>query len=983
MTIEAEVATARSPSPAAAVAGALGAQPAAAGLAQLDGLALACVPRLSTALRALVDAGFGASPAQALDALVAALDGSADATSVRKIVPDGLWPLAQDEWNALKAKLVQRLPDKVKPLAAQLRDLGDAQPLPLVATGAADSIGPYFNVGGDLSAALEAQSSNAFDPSLADGGAVQASEAALRLGVAGKIGLKGAGKYTQPWGGVSIDAGATAQALLDFWFVRPKDEYLAAALSSADPRAFEPWSLASLRAARAAGFRRAALDLDGKLEMRAAFNAGAVAQYQYGAGGLLSSPIALNVQAGAQAKLSAAIEGRYALRIDVAEVGDVSIAVERSRKADRSASIELGVDAKIDGLAEQADAIVARILPSASNLLAQLDKYSDPVRVLKDEIERRIAASLGGGALKPYADSLALLVLGDTSAAKVTGEITDAITRAATGRIDDDLRALMGGGGARDAVITRAGAALTEWLGPAAAPAIMQAVTAEFGPAITQVTQELDARITSEVQKAGAALAQLLQPLQAVGQQVDALQAAARKDATAALQPVKDFLQRYAKLRDDVADALRKAGTERFSAKLAASMTRSADDRAIVNVRLGGSQDYLDEFLHQLWLGRLDLSLVIDAAGNPRPGVTRADGTFTETLAQETRAALAVDFLGFAGLDQVRALSNVVVTRDVTGRVTVAETSGAFEEVTQWFDWVKTARIDFTCGARIRDGGITVDAPQLTILYSMKEEDLALDDALAYLDGLVRAGLLSRGGYGEAKDLLARGATRQDQHLANAAIDLRMGLGENDWRAWLDHSDDQLFAIFCDAFVAAALASPLPGWDFRQALSLATGDGGDALQTFRDLALLPGDNNIVMAIYKKTGLNVDNRADLGRGVAQDIAGGMRVLRQCALAVGGIRTLTPLWRRYVKTAIDGLSSSSADVAAQLDQVGRQLLPQFAKVIQSAQTVVGNEKAVPVLTTGFVLGMLRATGRDAQLVPIHLAYEENGTHEFVVV
>ena len=58
-------------------------------------------------------------------------------------------------------------------------------------------------------------------------------------------------------------------------------------------------------------------------------------------------------KAGADVAVSASLAGQYVVVVDLEESGAVTLSVERSRKADASLALELGVDIGIEGLAEQ------------------------------------------------------------------------------------------------------------------------------------------------------------------------------------------------------------------------------------------------------------------------------------------------------------------------------------------------------------------------------------------------------------------------------------------------------------------------------------------------------------------------------------------------------------------------------------------------------------------------------------------------------
>jgi hypothetical protein len=108
-----------------------------------------------------------------------------------------------------------------------------------------------------------------------------------------------------------------------------------------------------------------------------------------------------------------------------------------------------------------------------------------------------------------------------------------------------------------------------------------------------------------------------------------------------------------------------------------------------------------------------------------------------------------------------------------------------------------------------------------------------------------------------------------------------------------------------------------------------------------------------------------------------------ILRQCALAVALIMDARETWRTFVDLALSTGGSIDTSILVRLDALNRKLTRQLVGAISSSMTFLRNEKTVPVLTSGVLLGMLRATGRDQQLLPLTLAYEENGPHELILI
>lgn len=503
--------------------------------------------------------------------------------------------------------------------------------------------------------------------------AVPASDALLRFQLAANFGAQGAATLPFEGGSASASGNVGAGVILDALYQWPATRTVADALVYAVGNLVAPWNLADVDAhlARAdAGAIRGLRRLEQKATGSMVF-AGSLAvgrTWAYDGQGFAAGMGELNANLSANLSLDVSWKRQGTFDFSVQRDADGSVVVEvtRDRGEADTFGLNLGADLSIKGTAQVVQPIVDRLLPDDANLMADLQKWSAPGQELADALIAKL------GAQNPFWGQLASYLLGVTSNTALVDELQPLLT-AAIQHSANRLIPFWGQINNPALVQQLAKDALTELgLQSDVIEPLIQPLIAPLQNAVTQLQADLQAKLAQLVLEGKAALAAKLAPLNAIGENVQALVAKVDDAATTLLVPVIKLLSRYESARKQVMDAVAAANDIKVGLALRVSRSRTLEQQSDLVVRFRAPGAARAQLIYRaLMLGRLDTVGALWSDAIAAHEVDAPSGTFTTTISRERALDLSVYFGDHIVDWSQTGTSAVKVSVDASGMVAI------------------------------------------------------------------------------------------------------------------------------------------------------------------------------------------------------------------------------------------------------------------------------------------------------------------------
>jgi hypothetical protein len=699
----------------------------------------------------------------------------------------------QSEWNAIATKLKSVLPASLQPLASPLNALDKPVTLPLMKaaqTGVlpAGSVSFDWNAGEQAEISFEAMNAAAVQSAGVDI-TLGTNEIALRAGVVGTLSASIAGSIVPAWGTIGIKAGTTESAELDLYVHQPANRILLESLLTIPNDVLVPGDLDSAFSATAAnGFAQVRMGLRGSLFVAGSITAGYQASAStpaFTAGAPELSVVAkIGVTLGAQFKR----DGAYSLVVQPDTANSVKVRIEQARNQNRTATMELGADVSVQGLAENLNPILEKLLPDDTALWNTIAADTDIRSLLNQELAK--VKWLAGN---PIANELAQILSGNVTVQSAAGAAEQWVSTQLTDLIHSNLPWLTADANAiatqaATAFLKRAGiddSRITDALAQLLSQPIKDAQT-RVGTAITGWIQNLTGHIDQT-------LVALLQPLGRIGEDVNALLATANASIDLLVAAIKKWFDAYSALRKQIFDGVKMAAEAQIALAITAEYTRQDTTTTAFEATFFKSTDTSRAIYRAAWLGRLE-GLQALATVAKQEGSAAVGGSVASTLSDKFSTGISIQFAGWELLATQTLYSEVTVNSDLGGRVLVVLGNAKIESVTAgWRESYKaTLGIDADLLGNLSDGRNHL---QLGAAFSVQDQELHPDELDTFIKGLTDFDVLAAEAGNGLYDRLSVGGAQRPSFLQNVSLGLLLQVTNADFQALLQIDSSHVFDL--------------------------------------------------------------------------------------------------------------------------------------------------------------------------------------------
>ena len=700
----------------------------------------------------------------------------------------------QSEWDAIASKLKSALPARLQPLASPLSALDKKVALPLLQAkqaGVVPAGAAKFNWNVTENAEISVEAMNA--AALQSAGIdieIGTNEIALRAGVDGGLSASIAGSIAPAWGTVGIKAGTDESAELDLYVRQPANRILLESLLAIPNDVLVPGDLDSAFAAAAnSEFAQVRMSLRGSLFVAGSITAGYQASETrpgFTAGAPeLSVVTKIGVTLGAQFKRA----GAYSLVVDRQADRAVRLRIEQGRTQNRTATMELGVDISVHGLAENLNPILEKWLPDDTKLWNAIATDSNVRSLLNQQLAR--VKWLSGN---PIANELAQILAGNLTVQAAADDAEKWITAQLADLIHSNLPWLTADSNAI------AGQAATAFLKSAGIDdgRLINLLAGLLSGPIGDAQKQAEAAIAGWVGKItkpiDQAIVGLLQPLGRIGEDVNALLKKIQDSIDPLVAALKKWFDAYSSLRKQVFDGVKKAAEAQIALAITAEYTKQDKTITTFEATFVKATNASRAMYRAAWLGRLEgLQTLADAATADK-SLVAFGGEIASTLSDKFSTGISLQFAGWELLATQTQYSEVTVKSDLGGRVLVVLGKAKIESVTAgWHErYTATLGIDADLLGNLADGRNHL---QLGAAFSVQDEKLHPDELEQFVHGLVEFGVLGpEAGYGLYDRLSVAGAQRAS-FLQNVSLGLLLQLSNADFQTLLRFDNQQVFDV--------------------------------------------------------------------------------------------------------------------------------------------------------------------------------------------
>lgn len=373
-------------------------------------------------------------------------------------------------------------------------------------------------------------------------------------------------------------------------------------------------------------------------------------------------------------------------------VRKLNIKLVRGKKKEHSRAFSLDASLGIEGLNEVGDVLIKRYLPKADKLIKELEEYKNFGQLLKNKLKDEWDKILGADK-----DDTLKNAITDVLFKNATGQdVAEALGEKVETVINENLDLL-------EKDVNQAAVELLEGVGEKLGtelelPQRWIKPLVDHGSKVVEgilgkIIDGLQSKLKEIVEANKDTVAEFFAPLEVLAEQLKKWAEDLDSFAGKVLGPLLQFLVKYQKIRNIIADAVKSAAKLKLGVNFGHKVETLKQSEAALEFDLNVDHSKAEEYYKQMIRG--DFRKVLEVCRDNTDcsaGVSLIGGELKDLFKKKVTSDLSLNLFGFNFKKQRILDSTIKVHCDPLGNVTLAANRAEIKEVKQWMDESQTIK---------------------------------------------------------------------------------------------------------------------------------------------------------------------------------------------------------------------------------------------------------------------------------------------------
>ncbi|WP_341503454.1 hypothetical protein [Gallaecimonas sp. GXIMD4217] len=856
----------------------------------------------------------------------------------------------EQEWQQLKDRLGDKLPERLKALCQPLASYQGANALPLLSSQwQGEQPSARFNLTAELATALEVEVFSAEEAASKIGDELPDNKCLLGLGMSGSLAAGLSSELPLSMGSLGIQAGADSRLELDSCYLFAEQAWLGQALAEIGSDWRSPLSLDSTLAAMADGQPRLyhhSLNFEGSINLGASLTLGKSFSRRLNEldQELFDTPISLDAELAASVSLSLKDKGTFQLEVQRDTDSSLFVRLQKCHDQTRGSLLKLGADVRLMGLTDNLRRLVDKGLPDMGDFDARLEEFKWPGKLLEEHL-----ALPEDGTFTPLLQQLLASPAADIQ--PLAGQLKALIAERLATLVDDRVSIWN-----RDpALVSEELVALVGQelgLSGAALQSLHQLLDAPLTDALNQLKGALADRVGELHELADDTLDKVLAPLVAVEANINEVKTQIQDGMSGAIAPFERFLGKYGEFRTSILKAIGEHLEQRVGVAWQASREHKESRETTFSCRILRNTPATRTLYRALWCRDLgNLKALLDQA-RAEGSVDRIKGSYSSLNQDKRQASLTISLLGFEASWSSKHLELAKVVSDHQGNILACRSQAEVDKVQALLG--ESRKVSMLAGLdllALLDGQL-MPAP-LKLQFSVSDDDMTDAEVRQYFAGMEKLGLCQQGA--STMVLNAFGAN-PGKGARKASLATSLNLTAVQWRTFLDGNalgENELAEHLLDTFEQALARADARGAEATaQRPAYQQQKGLDRLAWYQGLAKQKRRNDALEWQFNQP---------VGNKAVKDQMNRLWILARSAIALAeGYQAMTEHWQE-LQLLLAAVTPDPEAITATTQAMNRALTDAVDDAMRTGNVVFERDNEIPWPTLGLYLALAELAGR----------------------